>query len=110
MVSSAASPDDEGEVVEITAEELDRLANEMLGSDDSESDDDNELAEAVEEEEESEVAAPDFPDRDPAETILTAKRKNVAIFVRASVAHIVGQDLSKSAQLANFVRYSPALC
>ena len=106
--AGAAPNGDERATVQITTEELDKLAAEMIADSSEESDSDDDNGAGHEDDEAAVVGSdtvggdaqpsePDFPDQDHAEAILTIRHKSMAIFVRAAVAHIVRQDLSKSA-------------
>ena len=96
---------------QVTTEELEKMAADLIAdSDDSDvdgddydsgdggDDDHDRVVGAADDSANGDVesAEPDFPDQDHAQAILTVRHKSMAIFVRAAVAHLVQQNLSKS--------------
>ena len=91
---------EEAELVKVetrSTEELDRMAAEMAAAEAAGGAEVSSEEEPPEEEEEDEPEGePDFEDRDPCELLLKLNRKILEIFLKASLNHILGQDLSTS--------------
>ena len=91
---------EEAELIKVetrSTEELDRMAAEMAAAEAAGGAEVSSEEEPPEEEEEDEPEGePDFEDRDPCELLLKLNRKILEIFLKASLNHILGQDLSTS--------------
>ena len=80
----------------MSAAEIEKLAADVVGGDqegdDGDDDDDDEDDDA----DDAPEPEPDFEDSDPYEVLLKVHSKILGEFLKATLNHIIGQDLSKS--------------